>query len=185
MKIIKDIILKSTRWLNLVERTYEDKNGKEQKWIMSQRNNDNSAVLIVPYYDAPEGTRLIITREYRVPLGDYEWGFPAGLIEEGETILKTVIREMREETGLQVDEILNTSPKVYNSSGMTDETISIVYIKCSGTISKSNQESNEDIDIFSATPADVKMLMENPHIKFGAKSWLIFKQFVDSATEIQ
>src|SRR4051812_37166295 len=61
------------------------------------------AVVIVPLYEFPDGRNgFVITREFRVPLGDYYYGFPAGLIDKGESPEIAAVREMWEETGLEV-----------------------------------------------------------------------------------
>lgn len=41
--------------------------------------------------------------------GDY-WGFPKGHQEEGETPLTTALRELKEETGLEADQVDETHP---------------------------------------------------------------------------
>ena len=181
MQFLKDEILKSTRWLNLIKRYYKDKNGKEQNWVLAQRNNSVSAVMIIPYHytTAPEEpqVRLAVIKEYRVPIKDFEWGFPAGLIDKGEDAITTAARELTEETGLVVDEVLEVSPDVYNTAGMTDESITMVYVNCSGTISKEGQEEAEDIETFLMTPSEVEELMKSD-VKFGAKAWLVMREFV-------
>jgi len=181
MEIVEDKILKSTRWLTLVERIYKDMNGEQQAWVMAQRNNDCSAVMIIPihyttHHETPQ-KRIVVTKEYRVPLGDYEWGFPAGLIDEGESALSTAHRELKEETGLNLDEVTEVSPSVYNTAGMTDEAITMVYGNCSGEISNEFQEASENIETFLMAAEEVEELLKGDH-KFGAKAWLILKEFV-------
>ena len=39
--------------------------------------------------------RLVLLREYRVPLGEYNYAFPAGLVEHGETPEAVARRELR------------------------------------------------------------------------------------------
>jgi len=181
MKILKDEILKSTRWLELIKRYYVDKNGKEATWVMATRNNNCSAVMIVPthYTTAPDKPqkRIVITKEYRVPLADYEWGFPAGLIDKGEDVVSTAARELTEETGLHLDGITKISPSVYNTAGMTDEAITIVYADCSGEISSEYQEESENIETFLMDVNQVKELLDRD-VKFGAKAWLILEAWV-------
>ena len=40
---------------------------------------------------------LIMVRQFRYPLNDYIYELPAGLIDPGESIKETAIREMKEE----------------------------------------------------------------------------------------
>jgi len=177
MKILGDKILHETRWLKLVERTYLNKDNEEQKWVLAQRNNDCAAVMIIPYhYDENGKKTLVITKEFRPALEGYEWGFPAGLIDDNEPVLKTAMRELHEETGLELDEVIMVSPPVYNSAGMTDESISMVWVKCSGTPTNKYQEPGENIETFLMTPTDVDKLLRK-NVKIGAKSWIIMKRF--------
>ena len=57
---------------------------------------------------------------------------PAGLIDEGETPMQAVIRELREETGLIVSEnmISQVSDNTYFSCGMMTHKISVFTCEC-------------------------------------------------------
>jgi ADP-ribose pyrophosphatase len=135
MDILHTTQLTQQKWLNLFRREFrhQDQTGA---WIFASRHSRPEipprkvdAVLIVPLLLADgHEPRLVVTREYRVPLGCYEVGFPAGLVEEGETIASTTRRELREETGLEVAEILLVSPITYSSAGMTDEGVVMVFV---------------------------------------------------------
>ncbi len=46
-----------------------------------------------------EGRILLVRRSD----GDNLWGFPGGAMEPGESVAETLVREVREETGLQVE----------------------------------------------------------------------------------
>ena len=77
--------------------------------------------MMVPFHTSEN--KLVITREYRVPLDDYEVGFPAGLVDAGESVEQAVRRELKEETGLNLSRVICTSPPLYPSAGMTDESV--------------------------------------------------------------
>jgi len=179
MKKIKDFVRSETRFLIFKERRYEDKNGNPKSWDMVSRVNDTKAVMIVAYKEATmtEGRKLIITKEFRVPLDDYEWGMPAGLIDEGESIEETVKRELKEETGLDVSEILSVSPFTYNSAGMTDEAIAMAFVEVTGEPTQIGNESSEDIQTFLMSPGEVAKLLSNKENKFGAKGWIVMDRF--------
>src|SRR5437773_2697748 len=110
MRILTETFKKLThlRWLNLFEVEYEHESGKRARWQFVSRKVtpgltgaplEPDAVFIVPLLKTPQGTRLVVLKEFRVPLGDYEYTCPAGLIESGETLESTVRRELQEETG--------------------------------------------------------------------------------------
>ena len=85
----------------------------------------------------------LLTREYRVGAQAYVFGLPAGFIDPGESPVKAVLRELREETGLvpgpegapgsesHLDPDngwIDAAPDVYSSLGMSDELGHIVVL---------------------------------------------------------
>ena len=95
-----------TRFINLVEDTYVDKKGSKRKWVKAERVNNQNAVMIIATIDINGSKCLIVTKELRIPLNGYEWGTPAGLIDQGEDPTQTAVRELKEETGLDTSKIL-------------------------------------------------------------------------------
>ena len=93
---------------------------------------------------------LIMVRQFRYPLNDYIYELPAGLIDPGESIKETAIREMKEETGLtftpaEFDDFL--SRPHFSSAGMTDETNCTVYGISTGMPNLDHLEPNEDLSV--------------------------------------
>ena len=192
-------VLKETKFLNLCETTYQNKNGKTGTWVFAQRPNSQNAVMIVPilvshtndshplFSHYPKSIEIVAIKEYRVPINGYEYGFPAGLIDKNESVLETVKRELKEETGLDFIRLLKPiSPPVYNSAGMTDEAVSIAFVECQGEISAENTEASEDITVYRYAKNHIASLMINisnakfPNVYAGAKAWVIFDMFVNS-----
>ena len=181
MRIITAQILAAAKWLQMYEVTYADTAGAARNWQMvtrqphpkciSHRFDPPDAVLIVPFHQTEK--KLVITREYRVPLADVEYGFPAGLIEEGETLEVAARRELTEETGLVLTEINHISPPLYSSAGMTDEAVSVIYVTCEGHISTCNNEGSEQIEPLLISPSQARALCRKEHLKFDAKAWFI------------
>jgi ADP-ribose pyrophosphatase len=124
-----------------------------------------------------ENARLVVVREFRVPLGGYQYGFPAGLLDSGETLESACCRELFEETGLTVDRMIKSSPPVYSTSGMTDEAVSMVYVQCSGEISNAGNSSSEDIHPFLVSPEEALCLCHEPDQMLDVKTWLVLQAF--------
>ena len=88
--------LTDCRWANLFEVRFERNTERGKSWIMCSRKDkpvENAgkadAVLIVATVETDEGRKLVVTKEFRVPIWDYEYGFPTGLIDDGENVEKT------------------------------------------------------------------------------------------------
>ena len=175
------------KWLNLFDVKYVAKTGDEKSWQLATRKKEPKcvtgrydqpdAVVIVPFHKAKN--KMVITREYRVPLSDYEYGFPAGLIDDGESVEHATRRELREETGLTVSRFIKMSPPIYSSAGMTDESVAMVYVECEGTPSNTGNTEFELIEVLLITPAEAFRMCCDATLKFDAKAWLEISQFAE------
>lgn len=183
-EIIQKQPVAETKHLNLVMTTYRDKNGNEAQWVSAERPNKLTAAVIVAAVGIDTKTpKLVVTREYRVPIQGYEYGFPAGLVDPSDhTILDTAEREFKEETGLKIKRMIRpASPPVYNSAGLTNESCCLVFVEAEGTPHSHYTEDTEDIQTDLLSQAAVQNLMEEAisgSAMIGAKAWLVMERFV-------
>jgi ADP-ribose pyrophosphatase len=171
--------------LNLYSTHYEDQRGNPKDWIFASRQEPPrmetgqwdipDAVIIVPYHVHRQ--ELVVIEEFRVALGGYQYGFPAGLVDEGETVAATCERELHEETGLSLQRILRQSPPVYSSSGLTDESVSMVFVECKGTPSKRANGSSEDIRVLFIDPSAAERLCLASDHRMDVKAWIVMATF--------
>ena len=179
--------LTNLKWLNMFDVAYVDQDGRPRSWQLASRSgapkcmtgkfNVPDAVVIVPFHTAEN--KVVITKEYRVPLADYEYGFPAGLIDPGETVEQTARRELQEETGLAVTRFRKISAPLYSSAGMTDESVAMVYVECSGQPSTADNTSSELIEVQLVSRTEASRMCENPALKFDVKTWLVLVRFAE------
>ena len=104
VKIKDSSRLTAERWLNLFDVKYVARTGEEKSWQIASRQKEPKcvtgryqqpdAVVIVPFHTVKN--KMVILREYRVPLNDYEYGFPAGLVDRGESVEQATRRELME-----------------------------------------------------------------------------------------
>ena len=172
-----------SKWLKLWEVKYRlDGDTEERAWtFVSRRDKPEAiesrekadAVVIIPFVD----DKIVVIKEFRAPLGGYEYGFPAGLLEEGESPATVAHRELEEETGLKVSSVKMVSPPLFSSAGLSDESTSLVWVQAEGEISDRNLEEGEDIKTMLLTRAELKKLLERKgeykNAKFGCKFWPI------------
>ena len=187
MKIKGAQKLTNSKWLNMFEVTYIDKRGRDRIWQVASRSKQPKcitgkfglpdAVIIVPFHTVEN--KVVITREYRIPLADYEYGFPAGLIDEGETIEQAARRELKEETGLDVTRVTGISPSIYSTAGMSDESVAMVYVECDGHPSTAQNAGSEVIEVELISQSQAFRLCRNPELKFDAKAWLVLSGFAE------
>ena len=135
MKIHQLEKLTDEKWVNLFAVTYEH-NGHTGRWVFASRRKKpygrktaGDAVIIVPILvEKGQPNRLVLIKEFRVPVGGYIHAFPAGLLEKGEKIEQAVRREMLEETGLEVLRFKRITPALYSTSGLSDESAPMAFV---------------------------------------------------------
>ncbi len=131
---------------------YETEGGSEKIYEMISRdpeiknledlNHEKSDAVIMIIHDAA-GEKILLNLEYRMAVGDWVFNFPAGLIDEGETVYEAAERELREETGLKLTEIKEVWKESYSAVGFSNEMGSVVIGTAEGTIQKSDSEAEE------------------------------------------
>ncbi len=186
MKIINSTIVKKIKYVTLFAVSYLDRKGNTRQWHMVGRGEQPrcitgetarpDAAIIVPYHR--EEKKLVVIREFRIPVGGYQYGFPAGLLDPGEDLSQAAGRELNEETGLELIRISRHSPAVFSSAGITDEAIAMVFAEVTGTPSIRHTTDSEDIEIFLMDRQEIKTLLCRKDIVFGARAWLAMDAFV-------
>lgn len=179
-----------SRFLSLYDAEYENRIGKEKHWIIASRKSEDTlkakyfngkvdtidAVIIVPFHIPSKS--LVLIKQFRIPLNDYVYELPAGLLDENEFMEQAVKRELKEETGLSLVNIdyHSTMKKLYISAGMTDESAALVYCTCQGNISNKYLEDDEDIEAMLVSQDTAKKLLQQ-NINMDIKSAILLQSF--------
>lgn len=180
-KLIHDCSSHGRTWLGIHELEYNHKDhhgryfmvtrGKE---IVPSNQKKPDAVVIIAKYPLESGENsLILTWEHRIPVGDKELGFPAGLIDDKDYIvdgirtddvklaaMRAAVREMKEETGLDFTPTECSPSNLYSSAGLTNESIIYVFGIAKGDLDYNRQEIGEDITVIFATKDDIDDLVK-------------------------
>ena len=166
-----------SRFLNYYELEAVHRDGSISPYYMASRAKDASQLKAVTHQNRPDGVilygvygeekdRVVLIRQYRYPLGDYVYEFPAGLVEEGEEMGAAGVREMYEETGLTftpVDAGCYSRP-FFTTVGMTDESCGMVFGYCSGTPTSIHEEASEEIQVILADRGEAKRILREENV---------------------
>ena len=172
--------LTDAKWINLFDVSYLDQAGRERNWqIVSRKSRPKcvsgqfdvpDAVLVIPFHTTEQ--KLVILREYRVSLAGFQYEFPAGLIDAGESIQQASRRELMEETGLSLKRITDSSPPLFNTAGLADESVVLVHCECDGVPSADENQGTETIEVCLLSPADASRIIADTKAMCDVKLWM-------------
>lgn len=184
MKIKRVKKISNYKYLNLFSIQYNDRENNDKEYIFASRSRFSNplekkttpdAVVVVPFHTQEK--KLVMIEEYRLALGGYQYGFPAGLIDKNESIEQAGKRELHEETGLFATRVLKQSPAVFSSSGMTDESVSLLFVHCTGKPTNRFNEASEDITVRMISKKMAGEILYDENKKFDVKSWIVLNMF--------
>jgi ADP-ribose pyrophosphatase len=172
--------LTNEKWVNLFAATFEHA-GRSGRWVFASRRQrphaerPGDAVIIVPVLRDPGAPpRLVLIREFRVPVGGYVIGLPAGLLEAGESVEDTARREVREETGLELVTVKRVTQPLFMSSGMSDESAALAFVDVRSVLGgRPALDHTEDIEVILADLDTVRRLCADPAVWMDVKAWII------------
>lgn len=148
-EIVKTTELAAGRFLRLDLHEYRDSKGVLRKWEAAHRQKAQAAVYILAILKP--SNRLVVLRQYRVPINAYCIECPAGLIDDGEEPKVAAERELMEETGY-VGKVEWQSGATCSSAGMTSEMVTIFRMSIDETLPenkspKQHLDDGEEIDV--------------------------------------
>ena len=179
MRILDLHKLTDEKWLNLFAAAFEH-HGHTGRWLFASRKAEphqgpgpGDAVVIVPVLRNPgEPPRLVMIKEFRVPVGARVWGLPAGLLEQGEPVEETVRREVREETGMEVVKFKRLTQPLYSSAGMSDEAAALAFVDVRSTPEALPKlEASEDIEVVLLDYEAACRLCDAAAARIDTKAW--------------
>lgn len=159
--------------VNLYHLDVESKTGRKGHYYVASRAKTENDLKIRTKKNTPDGViiyslygekkdKVVLVRQYRYAIDSYIYEFPAGLVEPGEDYKEAGIREMKEETGLELSPI-DVDPAYekpyFTTIGMTDESCATVYGYTSGEISGDGLEDSEELEIVLADREEVRRIL--------------------------
>ncbi|WP_294156571.1 NUDIX hydrolase [uncultured Clostridium sp.] len=188
-KITELNTLIQTKFLSMYEAVYENRVGNKKSWMISTRKSketlegkffedkkdDDDAVVIAALHKP--SNKLVLVRQFRVPVNDFVYEMTAGLIDDGEDFKTSVKRELKEETGLDLKEIKADKGRLYLSPGMTDECVNLVYCTCEGELSIEYMEDDECIEPILISVEEAKEIIRSDE-NMDIKCYLVLQNFI-------
>lgn len=177
-KINQVVQLTQKPYLNLYELKITDKKGKKGNYYVASRAERAEGLKLATGKDTPDGVviysvygeerdRVVLIRQYRYSIGGYIYEFPAGLVEPGEDPHVAGVRELKEETGLDLEllqvDAMYEKP-AFTTIGMTDESCATVYGYASGKVTETGQEDSEEIEIILADRREVERILKEERV---------------------
>ena len=167
----------NNRFLNHYELEAVHRDGSVSPYYVASRAKDISDLKAVTHVNKPDGVilygvygekkdKVVLIRQYRYPLGDFVYEFPAGLVEDGEDMMEAAAREMYEETGLTFlpKDGGSYSRPFFTTVGMTDESCGTVFGYCSGEPTNTHQEGSEDIQVVIADRNQCRRILKEENV---------------------
>ena len=152
MKATNIRLIHRGQFLCYYEIEYTDKNGNHKTYEMVSKSGslhlnrevltldtigkETKAVVILVFNK--DHNKILLSKEFRMGVNQYVYSCPAGLIDPGETVEEAAIRELREETGLEVIRIIDKLKPTFTCAPVTDELTNLIIVEADGEITGSD-----------------------------------------------
>lgn len=175
------------RWLNYYEAVYQNHEHQLIHYHFVSRQADLTVnTLKQPLKAAAVGifclnqdaSQVLLVKQFRLPLNDYIYGSPAGLIDPGETVEQTIQREIQEETGYQHVTVQQIFKPSYSTPGITDGAITqAICVITDATPGKAHLEAAEALDAVWVDRQTAQRILD--HEKVSGRTQLLLWQWIN------
>lgn len=166
-------------YLDYYNVTYRNEGGQAKVYEMVSRDKqidskeklyDHSTDAVVMIVNDVSDEHVVLVKEFRLELGKTIFGFPAGLIDPGETAAECAVRELKEETGLDMVRVRDVLKGAFSAVGISNETTSCVIGTAAGDFSH-HDTAGEEIDAAWYSKEEVRRLIKTEHFGSWAQAY--------------
>ena len=159
--------------------TYETSDCKEKVYEMISRNKnmttreelaDHPADSVVLMIHNEAGDKILLNKEFRMACGAFVYNVPAGLIDPGEDFRESAIRELKEETGLDLIRIEDVLGESFSAIGFSNEKNICIVGTAKGEFAPSTSTA-EEIEAGWFTKAEVRELLKKEYFAARTQSY--------------
>lgn len=131
------------------------------------------AIVVVP--ELADG-RLVLIGQYRYPHGRTHWEVPAGRVSEGEDPAAAAERELLEEAGVRVGELVPL-PGFYPTNGISPHWVHAFAATGCVEVAAPTPDDSEQILVRAFDPADVRRLVASGRIRDAFTALALYHWF--------
>uniref|UniRef100_A0A672QWM4 ADP-sugar pyrophosphatase-like n=1 Tax=Sinocyclocheilus grahami TaxID=75366 RepID=A0A672QWM4_SINGR len=135
--VIKEELIASGKWVKLEKTTYVDPSGSTRTWETAKRTArvaDSAAdgvSIIALLKRTLHKDCVVMVKQFRPPMECNTLEFPAGLIDDNESVETAALRELKEKTGYK-GEVVGITPVTCLDPGLSNCTTQMVMVHING-----------------------------------------------------
>ncbi len=173
------------KYTNVYNLHYKNAIGNEKIYeVMSRRNlsetvlgSHNDAITMIIHHKTED--KYLLLYEYRLSAGQFIFNVVAGLVEKGENPVTACIREVFEETNINIKEtdITYHLPASFSAIGLSDEQMETFFVEVDGKYNlHTDGNPNEIIIPRFYSLEEIEYLLQ--HEKFTSRTQLLFEMLI-------
>jgi 8-oxo-dGTP pyrophosphatase MutT (NUDIX family) len=155
-KTLSSKLVYKNNWINVKEDHFVTPQGKEGVFGIIETRQ---FVIIIPKIK----NQFFLIETYRYPIKEWSLEFPAGGIEEGDSVEKTVHKELKEEVGLTTDCITKLG-FFYSASGISNAGFHIYVAEDCNPTSRELEDLEEGMKVKKYTEEELKKMISEGRI---------------------